>query len=78
MSTAAYIVVGGCDYYVMFGVKSSFCQSSMLVVQITKIPCKAWYMAAYLGILCPVQRLPWQINKILCIQRPRFFRAIIA
>ena len=26
MSTVAYIVVGGCDYYVMFGVKSSFCQ----------------------------------------------------
>lgn len=25
-NTAAYIIVGGCDYYVIFGAKSSFCE----------------------------------------------------
>ena len=45
------------------GRKVVFVKSSMLVVRITKNPCKSWYIAAYLGILYPVQRLPWQTNN---------------
>ena len=59
------------------GQKVVFVKSSMLVVRITKNPCKSWHIAAYLGILYPVQRLPWHTNKTLCIQIPRFRGDII-
>ena len=63
----AAVIIMSCS-----GRKVVFVKSSMLVVRITKNPCKAWYIAAYIGILYPVQRLPWQTNSTFFIENPRF------
>ena len=47
-------------------------KSSMRVVQKGQTRCKGWYSIAYLGIRYLAKRLPWQTNKILVMENPRF------
>ena len=51
---AVFVLLLTFSVNVMFEEKVVFVKSSMLVVQISKNKCKAWHMAAYLGVLCPV------------------------